>query len=279
MCKAYRIVDWLARYEVTGKGKAATTGTQLSELRVGPLEYIRFKVHGHSHGPGWRKLLRVGWIASDVRELAAIGLFAKLLELAGDQRREFRGWILDSDQRPLTAGGIADELGVHEKTIVGNLMTLLCETMGWVELVEFQENPGIPRDSTTAGGKEGALAGEDGGCLIETERKGKVNTNEIEPGEPGGSILKKDSGGSVSAVKQVTALKLAEIFVSANKSDRTTTVDIINQVDPSKYPLLLEKARQCPGSNNPMAMFVAIAKKEPFNYRPVKRDRLIKGAR
>ena len=278
MTQAFRIVGWRGRYEVTSKGKPASESTPIEDLRVSGFDYIRSKVHGHSHGPGWRGLLRVAWLAGDVRELAAFGLFQKLMELAADQKREFRGWILDADQRPLTASGIADELGIYEKSIVSGLMDLLCsESIGWVGVAEFQENPDFPPASPDAGGKEGLLVGENGGRLInETEVKEKVSINESEPGDPGVSVLKSDLGGPVSLNKQVAALKLSEIFVTATKSDHTTIVDILNQVDSLKYGDLIDKAKQCRGSNNPIAVFVAAAKSAPFGYCPVRRDRFVK---
>ena len=54
--KAYRISEWIERYEVGYKGEAAKPGQQ---LRAGKLAFVRLKVHGHSMGAGFRRLKKI----------------------------------------------------------------------------------------------------------------------------------------------------------------------------------------------------------------------------
>jgi hypothetical protein len=144
--KAYRIVDWKRRYEVTKKGRAADGNTPVSQLRVGPLDYYRSRVYGHSIGPAFGELLEKAWLFGEVNELAAFGLFHKLMELAADQKRGYRGWILDKDQRPMGAVALAKLLKTTEVKRVQGLLDVLCDSeIRWLELVEFPECSGIAR--------------------------------------------------------------------------------------------------------------------------------------
>jgi len=306
--KAYRIVEWRQRYEVTEKGKAATADTPVENLRKSPLPYVRFKVYGHVHGPAYRKIIKRAWMNGQAMELAVFGLFAKLLELAANQTNQFRGWILDEKQQPMTPRQIAEVLDVQEVETVSKALEILCEpAIGWVEIMEF---PGTPQDSSTDGGrlwgKEGAACGGKKGTLTgepfknETETKVKVNKSETEDKQPpatGGegsdsaSDLSQEGSDSVSwglderRLRVFTYEVVCQIVKPAGDSDRTTLQHIFNQLENhiktgffeiGVFKEVEEAARQCTSAKNRMAMFVAIAK-ERFSYQP-RRERLLRRA-
>jgi len=295
--KAYRIADWKSRYEVTSKGKPAAVDTPDSELRKSPLPYLRFRVYGHKHGPAYRKLVRLAWAEGVMMEMAAFGLFAKLLELAADQEAPFRGWILDEKQRSMTAEKVAETLDIHDAKYVQKLLNILCDPdVGWVELAEF---PDFPRLSSTDGGKRGKLVdkiprpmGEasEGFFKNENETEGKLNLNErkanpLEKGNISVSDLKIpfSVSDSAAAARQKTAWRLAEILRPANKSDSTTLADILDQLKDGVsegrftieiFDVVIKTAAECTTANRPIAMFVEAMKQPRFGYMPRRRSLL-----
>ena len=92
----YRITEWDERYEVNEKGRPCHDG---DKKRSSPLEYIRLKVHGHSQGLGWRRLIAA---VGQKQAPMVFGIFVKLLELAGDYEREGRGFVEDTQETPLS---------------------------------------------------------------------------------------------------------------------------------------------------------------------------------
>ena len=128
----YRITEWTERYEVDDHGGVWKPG---STRRAGPLTHIRLKVHGRSQGVGWRKLLRA---VGPRRAPAIFGIFAKLLEIAGDAKCESRGLF--------TLGGeeSADFILGLDRRDIENAVSVLCQ-IGWIQPVE--EIPGISGNS------------------------------------------------------------------------------------------------------------------------------------
>ena len=115
----YSIMDWESRYEVDDKGAPHKSARP---KRCGPLEYIRLKVHGRSLGLGWRKLVA----QAGRREAPGVfGIFCKLLEIAGDGRRDERGFVDDTSETPLHF-----LLDLDEKQVSGAL-AVLCK-LGWI---------------------------------------------------------------------------------------------------------------------------------------------------
>lgn len=136
----YVIAEWNSRYEVSTKGREWSDG---ETKRRGPLEYIRLKVHGHSQGLGWRRLLAVAGKDS----AAVFGIFCKLLELAADSERENRGYLEDSETTPLSF-----VLGLPEPQV--KLALDVCCQLGWI-VCETPANPppetpGISRENPEA---------------------------------------------------------------------------------------------------------------------------------
>jgi len=137
--KAYRIVDFEENYEVNSGGRAAIKGQR---LKVNKLEFYRSRVFGHNLSPEFQAIMQKGFTAGVGQGLAAFGLWHKLLELASNQKREFRGWILDKKQRPLTAAQIGNLIGEQDPKLVENLLAILMDPV--VDFVEYAEFSGTP---------------------------------------------------------------------------------------------------------------------------------------
>lgn len=268
MTEAYRIVNWKALYEVTSKGKPAKGDESDSELRKSKLPYVRWFVHGHSLGPTYRKMVKKAWGVGILMEMACMGLFGKLLELAADQEPKYRGWILDEKQRPINAPRIAELLDIQDDGTLRKLLDILChEEINWVELVEF------PLQAVASWGESGREGGSRGGLggkveeplynVNETEAETTVRINETErdtarcPDQvgregadcvfqppPSALVAGSDSEISVSVsgsaprgeaeIKKSRAqafFQLCEIIRPRDSSDRTTFRDIFDQLE------------------------------------------------
>lgn len=138
--RAYRIVDWKKLYELTAKGYPAKEDTPMDELRKSPFPYIRIVGKGHMLDPARRRMYKKAWLYGDNMDLKCWGLYTHLLDLARDQDREYRGWILDDRQRPINPAQIADVLGIQDANIIQMFEILTCSEVSWVELVDFPES-------------------------------------------------------------------------------------------------------------------------------------------
>jgi len=309
MTLAYRIVDWKAKYEVTSKGKAADADTPFSELRKSPLPYVRWVVEGHSLGPTYRKMVKMAWDLGILMDMACMGLFGKLLELAADQGPKYRGWILDEKQRPMKAPQIAELLDIRDDGTFEKLVKILChEEINWVELAEFPQQEGERRGELGTKAEDGGKVEEPLYNVTETEVEGNLNseTERDSPGVPGqggngvspapcpplvaGSVSEISVSVSDSAAGRGLGIKkrriaaiiqLDKIIPTRSSSDQTTFRDIFDQLEERmKYetdePLFekaIEKAREsCLIGRVPAAVFTAAMEKPPFCYVPVRKS-------
>lgn len=119
----YSIAEWQTRYEVSIKGREPKDGEQ---LRVGPLLYVRLRVHGHQQGLGYRKLQ----VISGKRFMEVFGIFCKFLEISGNQIRERRGNLLNEKDEPATAEDLAFIISCSLKQTEAALSDL-CK-LGWL---------------------------------------------------------------------------------------------------------------------------------------------------
>lgn len=134
----YKIAGWSERYEVDSKGRPASADLEQEKLRKKPLDFVRLQVYGLRQGPAYRRLMKKGWQLGAGMDLAAFGLFCKLLEIAADQPRQFRGWILDEKQRPVGIDDIAELIGTPDTEIVARLLKLLADPdIAWLEITVF----------------------------------------------------------------------------------------------------------------------------------------------
>ena len=167
--QAYRIVNWW-KYEMLKNGKLATVKTRQSALRLRPLIYVRFAVHGHILTADYRRMVkRAGDMAA-----ACDGLYKMLVGLAGNQSREYRGWVLDDRQRPMNPGQVAELLCLSEIKVGRIFEILLDREVKWVEIMDFPEAldksfagsdlTGVPKSGESGNNQE-----KKGSPLIETE--------------------------------------------------------------------------------------------------------------
>jgi len=244
MTVAYRITNWRELYEVTGKGAAAGPGIPVEKLRKSPLQYVRWSVHGHSLGPTYRKMVKKAWGVGILMEMACMGLFGKLLELAADQGPKYRGWILDEKQRPINAQQIADILDIKDDGKVESLLEILCdEEINWVELVEFPLQVGASRGES---GKEGESRGRLGGKVEDslykvTEAEGKVSlNNETERDSP----EVPEVGGEVelpaAPASALVSDSVSEIPVSVSDSAPRQELRAIEEIKKDAAKIILE---------------------------------------
>lgn len=133
--KACRISNWW-RYEVLKNGNPAAEKTRMASLRIKPLIYVRFPVHGHTLSSDYRRMIkRAG------PELAAAcdGLYKMLVGLAGNQVREYRGWVMDDRQQPLEPGQIAELLCLSKEKVAQILEILTDYNVKWVDFLALPE--------------------------------------------------------------------------------------------------------------------------------------------
>lgn len=269
---AYRITEWKSRYEVTYKGRIADDDTPLDDLRIGPLDFIRFKVFGHRHGPAYLRIVRMAekygpWAAPGI-----FGIFGKLLELSGNADRNYRGWVLCEKQKPLDSEGIAEILRLDEK-IVSVAMEILCNPkVGWVQQVEYtepeREKPPVFREIPEHSGtfRNPLLSESESETKAKDEEEVKAKEQSV-PEKPGTDSLSPSisSRSSLALASQTSGIRtldaLEKIFPRRTAADDSTFSNIVRQTPPHKHEQLLELAQKSKTGNNPIAKFVDLAKR------------------
>lgn len=139
MMKAWRIVGWLRHYEANDQGRPVEA---MSKARARALPWVRLKVNGRSQSDGYRLLQVVAGTARKV--LVAYGVFCKLLELAADQPRNRRGWILDGDGRPADPQNIAWWAHFSPFDVSTALSVLSDKRLRWIEETELPQHLQVP---------------------------------------------------------------------------------------------------------------------------------------
>lgn len=175
----YLINEWRERYEVNSKGERAKDG---DKLRSGPLEFIRFKVNGFSQRSGFRRLLELG--KNKAPEI--FGIFCKLLEIAGDQKAEKRGQLLNEKGEVATIKDLAWITGFSKSQISNALNILCCPELAWI--VNNSDNiPETPGNSPTFPGISRTL--QEFNSIQFNSIQGKGSGNSPEPDIPFSEII------------------------------------------------------------------------------------------
>jgi len=143
MAECWRITQWVERYEVGSDGKALTDLTK--PIRATPLPYVRYKVNGHKDGGGYKRLKLVA--GTPAKLLSCVAVFSKLLELAADEPRDLRGWILNERDEPATVDDIMLFTGFNKSSINTALQILSDARLAWIELDDFAIDRFVPRVS------------------------------------------------------------------------------------------------------------------------------------
>jgi hypothetical protein len=224
---AFRINDWTRRYEVNEKGRAAEPG---EKVRSEALKFTRLKNYGLDVGPAYRRMIAKAEKFGLGMGMATFGIFCKLLEIAGDQRAEFRGWILDEKQNPLDADDLA-ELILVDGDVAGRALEVLTDPkVGWVDLVEYPGRVGlletwgkVGEESTSTpamlGGKRILPSVSPGDPSERNETKEELNLTETEEGtKPNGPPAHggEPASGFVSASASPAAEPPDSISASAS---------------------------------------------------------------
>jgi len=121
----FEIFEWTERYEVSIKGREPKEG---EELRASPLLFVRLKVCGHTQSTGYRRLKSV----AGERTMEVFGIFCKFLEIAGNQKREHRGKLLNEKNQPATIEDLAFILDVPVEQIENAVRVLDDKKVGWI---------------------------------------------------------------------------------------------------------------------------------------------------
>lgn len=279
---AYRITDWDKNYEVTKDGKPATENSK--NIRKTPLSYVRLAVQGHNPSMSYREMLQ----KANGKGMMVFGVYCKLLELAGNQPRDYRGWLLDTKGVPLTADRIAFALCCNKGDIDIALQVLTDRTVEWVRIADFkpEQTPGDNEDKI------------DCSVIInETETK----QNRTEPNETQQQMPQKPAGGNLGnclsdillKAKDSSSLNSSSCSASASNlwnwsrakcdwslamqryfplsgripSDVTTFFEMIKHLYDKCGPMtdelfaravnLAKDAKSKPGIKNPIAYFVS----------------------
>lgn len=279
--QAYRIVDWKRRYEIKADKRDAGENTPDDQLRRKPHDFIKWRVFGHKLGHKYRTLTKKAWRPGEINELAVIGFFGKLLELAGDQESpQYRGWILDEDQQPMDVKAIAELLDIQEVGRLTEAMGMLID-VGWVEKSEFLQN--LQRPAKIAG-----VSGKNCSPLIkETETEENISkTKEASENSPDFSDSVSNqkahlqiADARAKALKEV--LRILQVDPS-NQSDLTTFRDIFDQLEgrivdgvltAEIFDAVVDEAAEAVGHRfKKIARFVNAMKLPRFGYMPVKRE-------
>ncbi len=220
--QAYRITNWW-RYELLKNGKLATAKTKMVSIRIKPLIYVRFPVHGHTLSADYRRMVkRAG------PELAAAcdGVYKMLVGLAGDQVREYRGWVLDDRQRPLDISQLAELFCLSEGKVSQIFEVLTDSEVKWIVFLEFPEPLHKSLKSNDLSGesqikKNGNNKENSGSPLYETETEAEFKDNQIETEgegvrEKSGAGESQEAGGGEENAGQPQPLPAAQASVSGS---------------------------------------------------------------
>jgi len=288
--QAYRITDWYRQFEVNLKNRAVDPYSEqlpLEQLRKSPLQYIRLVNTAHTLTQTDRGINEKAWLAGQINELAVYGLYIKLLCIAANQPREFRGWVLDKNQRPLTARGIADILGVFEVGQIQKALGILTDPEVGL-LISCEYLPEKCKDRQTSG-QIRKLPDKSGQIRLKKEEEEETETDTELNETKDASIFNSDV--SVSAVPESELERRRACCCSAlirilrirpeNKSDITTCRDILNalqrRVEVGECTLeifdaAVDEARGCYGPKK-WGQFINTMKDRRFGYVPVGRGR------
>ena len=144
--KAIWIAGWQILYEVNSQGHEFKPGKRgkAGALQLKPLPYVRWQVHGRSRGPKYQMLAQVA--RTGRRLMAAYATFGKLAEIAGQNTRDRRGWVLNKDDSPCVVEDLIFYTGFPQKAVEESLAVLSDPQAAWIEFREFPafpENPGV----------------------------------------------------------------------------------------------------------------------------------------
>lgn len=273
MTQAYRIVDWARFYEVGIDGHAVGRWDPVPPMdrrRKSPLRYIRIENTGHKQTTVDRKIIgKTRAAPGEAVEMAVHGFFVEMLKLAGDQPREFRGWILDERQRPMDVKAIADQLGIFEIGTARMLLGILTDPdIGLMEVCEFRQTCAEMRKSP------------DECALFKNVTEEKNNLNEEKEAS---DCSHNVSDSKIKQAREKTVRQVCELLWinPQNPSDITTFRNIFDQIEDriisgeltnQIWDCVVDEARDAVSHRfGKMGRFINAMKREPFCYVPERR--------
>ena len=127
MITAWYITDWDQRYECNDQNRPVR---DRAKARAKRLPWIRMKVSGRAMSDGYRRLQAA--VGSSRNLEGVFATWCKLLELAADQPRELRGWVLDGNGQPATVEDLCFWTGFSARTIEYALKALSDLRIRWI---------------------------------------------------------------------------------------------------------------------------------------------------
>jgi hypothetical protein len=263
MDNAYYITEWIERYEVSFKGEIAKPGDKLKSFG---LSYIRLKVHGRSQGTGFRRLKQI----ANGRRYEVFGIFCKLLEIAGNNRANLRGWLLDEKDNPASIEEIAFIMDAEVEQIQYAFKVLSDKRLNWIAELNFGEFLETSRTSLSNVTEPNRTKHN----ITKTEEEEKdADATVFSPPVDNSDGTDSDGKKPMSPMqKQVYLYDFLKDYFSTNKkSDLTTFRKIAETVRsryengrPDAFDLVGQYLEQSSTANNPIAAFISNMKKERF---------------
>lgn len=205
--QAYRIIEWKRRYEIKIDKRDADESTPDEQLRKKAHDFVKWRVFGHQLSVSYRQIIKKAWRPGQINELAVMGLFGKLLEIAGDQKKpQYRGWILNHNQQPMDCQQIAELLDIQETGCLREAIAILID-VGWLENCEYP---------VSLQKLQGAAKITSNGCNLfknETESKDNININETEEEHKTDSDLPQRGSDSDSPTQSFAQAKDVNLFL------------------------------------------------------------------
>ena len=217
--ECYFVNEWILRYEVNDKGDSFKPGQKMRAK----LKYVKLAVYGHKEGVGWKKLKQ---IVGETRMLETFGLFTKCLELAADQDRSQRGWLLEEKNIPATPQYLALIWSIPVGQVQRGLGAL-CQ-VGWLSQSEYEPKMVVSGDHPEVPGADGTVRPN--------------NTNTKQNNTEQNTTL---SGKAKCTTAQGFLLKVADLFhIQGGTPSHTTFKKLSNHLaDYKDYePFIFDKA-------------------------------------
>jgi len=273
--QAYKIVDWVRQYEVTVGNHAVDKYCEelppVEKLRKSPLPYVRVENTGHGITPTAQEIIDKCPAIKGMFEMAVWGLYGKLLILAANQPRGFRGWILDQKQRPMHAQQIGRTLGIFCTESLNRAIGILTSPeVGLLELCEFRQTCARLRNNAQD-------------CAsFKKETESESDTKQ----EKDSRCAPVDSDSAIAEAREAglkrTIANLFERRANFNpktrqgRANNTTVKDIFDQLETAVrsgtktteiFAAVADEARTA----SKMSHFVTVMESEQFGYVPEKR--------
>jgi len=128
---AWYVAEWDSLYEVNSKGRPWATG---QDKKARGLRFVRWHVFGPSNNNN-AYLAAADYVADTYGENAwaiAFATFGKCLEIAAAQKRDSRGFLVVSREKPVTERQFQRISGFSREQVQFGMTVLTDENVGWI---------------------------------------------------------------------------------------------------------------------------------------------------